>query len=172
MFLFACFAISAQDLSSDQSKKLEKKVEWLKTLAASSQIVEAVKSENAKPNPDYVKMDNSTWSSLTVLDAKVKYFSSNPVAEFLKSKKDDSVSEMFLNAKNGNKMAFLSKPTYFTHIGKSKHDEPMKNKVWTGKVEMDESTGSLNIQVAVPVLDEKSKEAIGVLTVGFAVSKL
>ena len=46
----------------------------------------------------------------------------------------------------------------------------MAGKTWQGAVEVDESTGTQQIQVAVPVMD--GGKAIGSLVVGFAVSKL
>jgi hypothetical protein len=46
----------------------------------------------------------------------------------------------------------------------------MSGKSWQGKVEVDESTGLQQVQVAVPVLD--NGQAIGSLVVGLSLSKL
>ena len=160
----------AADLSKEQSEALKKKVELVKKMAADAKIVEAVKAVNKTALADYKDMSQDKWKDLPVLDPKVRYFSKNPAAEYLKTAKDESMAEIFVSAADGTKVAFLSKTSNWSHKGKPKHDEPMAGKDWTGKVEIDESTGSQNIQIAVPVLD--GGKAIGSMVVGFAVSKL
>jgi hypothetical protein len=80
------------------------------------------------------------------------------------------VSEAFLSGADGFKVAFLSKPTNWSHKGKPKHDVPMTGKTWQGPVEVDESTGTQQVQVAVPVKD--GGKVIGSLVVGLSVDKL
>ena len=77
---------------------------------------------------------------------------------------------MFINAAEGYKVGFLAKTSFWNHKGKSKHDDPMSGKVWIGKIEVDDSSGTQQVQVAVPVLD--GDKPIGSLTVGFAIAKL
>lgn len=160
----------AEDLTKEQSDALAKEIEVVKQLAADPKVVEAVKAANATPLADYKDMNQDKWKELPVLDPKVRYFSKNPAGELLKSKKDDRITEMFVNAADGTKVAFLSKSTNWAHKGKPKHDEPMSGKTWQGKIEMDESTGLKSVQVSVPVLD--GGKAIGSFVAGFSITKL
>lgn len=80
------------------------------------------------------------------------------------------VTEIFVNAADGTKVAFLSKTSNWSHKGKPKHDDPMAGKTWQGSIEMDESTGLKSIQVAVPVMD--GGKAIGSMTIGYSITKL
>jgi hypothetical protein len=91
-------------------------------------------------------------------------------AEFLKSKKTEAISEAFVSDAQGNKVGFLAKTSNWNHKGKPKHDVPMTGKTWQGPVELDESTGLQQVQVAVPVLE--GDKPVGSLVVGLAVSKL
>ena len=115
-------------------------------------------------------MTQEKWKGASVLDPFVRSFTKNAAAEFLKAKRSESLSEAFLSGADGTKVAFLTKPTNWSHKGKAKHDEPMSGKVWQGAVEVDESTGQQQVQVGVPVLD--GEKPIGSLVVGFSVSKL
>jgi len=115
-------------------------------------------------------MTQDKWKDLPVLDPKVRYFSKNPLAEFLKTKKSEMVSEAFVNAADGTKVAFLAKTSNWSHKGKPKHDDPMAGKTWQGAVEVDESTGQKSVQVSVPVMD--GGKSIGSMTFGYSVSKL
>lgn len=171
--IISCLLMSqvyAEDLSKEQTAALEKSVDTLKQIAADPKIIEAVKAVNATALADYKDMSQDTWQNLAVLDPKVRYFSKNPAGDFLKSKKNDQVTEMFLNAADGTKVAFLSKTSGWSHKGKPKHDIPMSGKTWQGKIEMDESTGLKSVQVAIPVLD--GGKPIGSLVTGFSITKL
>jgi hypothetical protein len=170
LFLFLSFSIFSNELTKVQADVLKNKYSVIEAIAKDPQLVAAVKAVNTTPLAEYKEMTQEKWKELTVLDPKVRYFSKVPVAELLKSKKDDSMTEMFLNASDGTKVAFLSKTTNWSHKGKPKHDEPMNNKNWQGKVEVDESTGTLSIQISVPVLEDG--KPIDSLIVGFSVGKL
>jgi uncharacterized protein (DUF2147 family) len=178
MKLFLSFLLStlvfttvmADELTAEQQAALTKQVEVVKSLAADAKIVDAVKAANTTPLADYKDMTQDKWKDIPVLDPKVRYFSKTPAAELLKSKKNEMMTEAFVNAADGTKVAFLAKTSNWSHKGKPKHDDPMAGKTWQGKVEMDESTGLKSIQVAVPVLD--GGKAIGSMTVGFSVTKL
>lgn len=160
----------AEALTPEQTTALNKQVEEFKKVAADPKIVDAVKAVNTAALADYKDMSQDAWKAMPVLDPKVRYFSKNPAAEFLKTKKNDTVTEIFVNAADGTKVAFLSKTSNWSHKGKAKHDDPMAGKTWQGSIEMDESTGLKSIQVAVPVLD--GGKAIGSMTVGLSITKL
>lgn len=158
------------DLTADQKKALDKQIEVAKTWAGDAVVVSAVKAHNTTAPEAYKTMNQETWKALGVLDPKVRDLSKNAVAEFVKSKKSDVVSEVFVNAADGTKVALLSKTTSWSHATSGKHKDPMAGKTWIGEVELDESTGSQQIQIAVPVLD--GGKAIGSMVVGFSVAKL
>lgn len=146
---------------------MKKQVE---TWAADPAIVNAVKAYNTAPPADSAAMTQDKWKTLPILDPFVRSFSKNPAGEFLKGKKSEAVTEAFLSGADGNKVAFLAKPSSWSHKGKAKHDDPMAGKTWQGDVEVDESTGLQQLQVAVPVLD--GGKPIGSLVVGLSLSKL
>lgn len=161
-------SVFAQTLEPDQQAKLDAKVAELKAWSTAPAIVAAVKAHNAKPeHPDYT---NDSWKALTVLDPAVRAFQQNAASTWIKSKKGEAVTEAFVSGADGAKVAFLSKPSSWTHKGKPKHDKPMAGKNWQGEIEVDASTGARQIQVSVPVLD--GGKAIGSIVVGFSVAKL
>jgi hypothetical protein len=133
-------------------------------------VVGAVKAQNAALPADLAAINQEKWKALTILDPFVRSFGKNAAGEFLKGKKTEMVSEAFLSDATGVKVAFLSKPSSWSHKGKEKHDVPMTGKNWQGPVEVDESTGQQQVQVAVPVLD--GGKPIGSLVVGLRLSKL
>lgn len=164
---FVSFSI-AEPLNSEQKEKVTAKLEQLKLLGSDATVITEVKALTA--TPPLPGMTNEKWKSVTVIGPEVKTLSKNTLATYLKSKKDEAVSEMFVSDAAGNKIAFFSKPTSFCHKGKPKHDLPMTGKTWIGDVEIDESTGVQQVQVAFPVFD--GKNAIGSIVVGISLSKL
>jgi hypothetical protein len=105
-----------------------------------------------------------------MLSPDVKAFSKNDLASYLRTIKDATISEIFVSCADGTKAAFLSKTSNWSHKGKPKHDVPMSGKTWTGKPELDESTGVQQIQIGLPVLD--NGKPIGSIVVGLNLSKL
>ena len=176
VFMLAAAAVmlastaGAQGLDAALQAKLDSRVQTARLWAADPTIVAAVKALNANLPPEHAAMTEGKWVDLSVLDPFVRSFSKNDVATLLKAKKGDDVSEAFVSAANGTKVAFLAKTTSWSHKGKAKHDTPMTGKVWQGPVETDKSSGVQQIQVAVPVLD--GGKPIGSLVVGYAISKL
>ncbi len=150
--------------------KVSARVQAIRTWAADPVIVKAVKAANASMPAEYTGMTQEKWAKLSVLEPIVRDFTRNDAAAVLKSKRTDDVSEAFVSAAAGGKVAFLTKPTNWSHKGKPKHDVPMTGRIWQGQIETDESTGVQQIQVAVPVLD--GGKPIGSLVVGLAISKL
>jgi hypothetical protein len=161
---------AAAGLDPAMQAKLDAQVKVIQGWASDPAVVSAVKAQNAAPPAEFAAMTQEKWASLTVLDPFVRGFTKNAAGALLKAKKTDAVSEAFVCTADGRKVAFLTKPTSWSHKGKPKHDVPMGGKTWQGAVEVDESTGVQSIQIAVPVLD--GGKAIGSLVVGFAVAKL
>jgi hypothetical protein len=158
----------AEPLTSEQKEKVTAKLEQLKLLGTDATVIAEVKTLTA--NPPLPGMTNEKWKTVTVIGPEVKTLSKNTLATYLKTKKDDAISEMFVSDSAGNKIAFFSKTTSFCHKGKPKHDVPMTGKTWIGEVEVDESTGVQQVQVSFPVLD--GKKPIGSIVAGISIAKL
>jgi len=163
-------AAYAQTMNAAVQVKLDSRVQAIKAWAAEPAIVAAVKAINAGEPAENAAMTEDRWSMLSILDPFVRAFSRNDAAGVLKARRGAEVSEAFVSAANGDKVAFLAKTTSWCHKGKAKHDAPMAGKTWQGPLEVDKSSGVEQIQLSVPVLD--GGKPIGSLVVGFAISKL
>ena len=140
--------------------------------AADPVMVSAVKDQNGKGS--IPAMDNPKWKTTRRSDAIVKAFQENPAGKMLKAKLEAAggvYTEAFLNAAQGEKVAFVEKTTSYIHLGQPKFDVPFTSgKSWQGKPEFDESAQTYQLQISVPVLaDGKS---IGALVVGVSLAQL
>lgn len=169
-FCLVSVSFAAEALAPEVQAKVDAKAKALQPLGADPKVVAAVKEYNANPSADAKAMTNDKWKTLTVVDAFVRSLAKNALAEYLNSKKDDAIAEMFVSGADGGKVAFLAKTTSWNHTGKEKHDVPMTGKNWQGPVEVDESTGKQQLQVSFPVLDGSTP--IGSVVVGLSASKL
>lgn len=159
-----------QALTGDRKAKVEAKAQTLKSWGSDPAIVAAVKAHNSSPDPATKAMTNEKWASLTLLDPFVRSFGKNALGQHLKSKQSPEITECFVSGADGTKVAFLSKPTSWSHADKDKHRKPMTGSLWIGSAETDESSGQLQVQVGVPVMD--GGKAIGSIVIGLKVSEL
>lgn len=162
--------VVAEDIDKKVQEKIDAKVKEFQKWAAEKAVVDAVKAQNASASKEIQEMTQEKWKGLPLTDDFVKSFTKNAAAELLKSKKDAYVAEAFISDSAGRKVAFLAKTSNWSHAGKPKHDDPMKNKIWQGAVEVDESSGMQCVQVAVPILD--GDKPIGSLVVGINYTKI
>ena len=145
-------------------------------------LVGAVVEQNTKgPIAD---MTEAKWKETKRRSPLVEAFQTNPAASFLKKKVGETnglVSEAFLSAGKGEKVAFLEKTTSYIHKGKAKFDVPFTTKKnWQGEPSFDESTQTYSVQVSLVVLEPKKEGApadaernpIGVLTLGLNLTQL
>ncbi len=170
LMALAAGLLTAQSLPADLQAKVEARAKSLQSWSTDPQIVAAVKAYNASPSAEAKSMTNEKWTSLTLLDPTVRALAKSPLAEALRARKDDAVSECFVSGADGGKVAFLSKTTSWNHKGKPKHDVPMTGKAWFGPIEVDQSSGAQQVQVGLPVLD--GGQPIGSIVVGLSVAKL
>ena len=168
--VFALLAWSGAHADAQTQSKLTAISKQVKEWAADAAIVNAVKEQNAHKSAEHTAMTQESWSALTGVESVVRKFTQNPAADFLKSKRSEAVAEAFLSCADGTKVAFLAKPTNWSHKGKPKHEVPMNGRSWQGQPEVDASTGFEQIQISVPVLDDN--KPIGSLVVGLVVAKL
>lgn len=166
---FATLA-SGATLAPEQQAKVDAKLTELKALATAPEIVSAVKAQNATPSAEVTGMTEEKWKSLPMTDPFVRGLAKNEAANFLKSKKGEEIAEAFVSDADGRKVGLLAKTSSWSHKGKAKHDKPMAGQTWQGDVEVDESTGVQQVQVAVPVMD--GDKVVGSLVVGLRISKL
>ena len=138
--------------------------------AASPIVVDAVLAQNAKgPIPG---MDNAKWKTVPENDPIVLGFINNEAGRFLTAEMANTGGvcvSAFLNAAQGEKVAFTDKTGSYIHKGSDKFDVPFTTgKNWQGKPEMEDKV--YIIQISVPVLSEG--KPIGALVVDVDGSKL
>ena len=138
--------------------------------AASPVVVEAVLAQNAKgPIPG---MDNAKWKTVPENDPIVQGFINNEAGKFLTAEMANTGGvcvSAFLNAAQGEKVAFTDKTGSYIHKGSDKFDVPFTTgKNWQGKPELEGKV--YIIQISVPVLSEG--KPIGALVVDVDGSKL
>jgi hypothetical protein len=166
-----CLSTATQAADAETTKsKAATKAKQLAWMSTDPQVVAAVKAHNANPPAESKAMTQEKWKALPVLDPFVRGLSKNALAEHLKSKRDESWSELFVSGADGTKVALFNKTSNWSHKGKEKHDVPMQGKTWIGEPEVDASAGVEQIQIGLPVLD--GGKAIGSVVVGLSVSKL
>ena len=182
---FVAFVLAAAGHAQDADKKFEitpqvqQQIDgWKKTAtewAADAKVVAAVVDQNKKGPIE--GMDNKKWKTLRRHSPEVDAFTTNDAAKVIGEKAKATngvVSEAFLSAAKGEKVAFLEKTSSYLHAGSPKFDTPFtKLEGWQGKPEFDESSQTYAIQVSVPVLDSADpKKAIGVLVVGLNLTQM
>ena len=156
--------------TSDLNEKLKSQFELAEKIAADQEIIKAVLDYNANKNSNFNGLTNDKWKTLSVIDPLVKSISKGKTTVKLKSMINNNISEAFINSSNGDKVAFLTKTSFWNHKGKDKHEHPMKGKQWQGKPEWDDSTGVNQIQISVPIMS--NNKPIGSLILGVILSKL
>lgn len=174
LFAFSVLLLATPALAgtmpAELKAKVDAKLKQFQPLGTDPKVVAAVKEHNANPPAEAKTMTQDKWKAANVLDPFVRSLSKNALAEYLKTKRDDTVDELFVSGADGTKVALFNKTTNWSHKGKDKHDVPMKGQTWVGAVEMDQSSGLESVQIGLPVLD--GGKPIGSLVIGFAVSKL
>ncbi len=156
--------------------KIQEQITWqtwnANGWAASPVIVQAVLAQNQKgPIPG---MDNAKWKTVSESDPIVQGFINNEAARFLKeemAKTGGITTGAFLNAAQGEKVAFTDKTGSYIHKGSAKFDIPFTTgKSWQGPAELDDSGKVYEVQVAVPVQSEGKN--VGVLIIEINGTKL
>lgn len=163
-------AMSVFKVMEDIQEKITWQVWNANGWAASPIVVEAVLAQNKKgPIPG---MDNAKWKKVPGSDPIVQGFINNEAGKFLKAemaKTEGICVGAFLNAAQGEKVAFSDKTGSYIHKGSPKFDMPFATgKTWQGKPELEDKI--YVIQVSVPVLSEG--KSIGALVVEIDGSKL
>jgi len=172
LLVVAAAAHAAVEVTPGIQAELDRQKKIAAGWAADPVIVKAVAEQNAKG--PLAGMDNSKWKLVRRSDPIVRAFQSNPAGQFLRSKMEASgglITEAFLSAAQGEKVAFAEKTTSYIHKGMPKFDVPFTSRsAWQGRPEFDESAQTYQIQISVPVLVDG--QPAGVLVVGISLSQL
>ena len=173
ILLTAAAPAAALDLTPAVQAELDRLKQTAAEWAADPVIVGAVKAQNGKG--PVAGMDNAKWKSIRRSDPTIQAFVQSPAGQFLKGKiqaSSGTLDKAFLNAAQGEKVAFAEKTISYVHKGQEKFDAPMTTaKPWQmSKAWFDESLQGYAIQIAVPVLD--GDKVIGVLIASVPVAHL
>jgi len=163
-------AVRAASNDSALDLKIATQFDAIVRMAAEPEIVNAVLAQNRALPPAFAAMTQEKWAALDNLDPFVFQFKSNAVGKVLQKLPHPLTSEAFVNDAAGYKVGFLEKTTNWRHRGKPKHDQPMAGAIWRGPVELDASSGTKQVQVAVPILSDG--KPIGSLVVGLNIFEL
>ncbi len=164
------WAASVFEVMADIQERITWQVWNANGWAASPIVVDAVIAQNKKgPIPG---MDNAKWKTVPENDAIVQGFINNETGKFLQAelaKTEGVCVGAFLNAANGEKVAFSEKTGSYIHKGSAKFDAPFTTgKAWQGAAELEDKV--YIIQISVPVLSEG--KPIGALVVEIDGTKL
>src|SRR2546427_67791 len=172
LLVVAAAAHAAVEVTPGIQAELDRQKKIAAGWAADPVIVKAVAEQNAKG--PLAGMDNSKWKLVRRSDPLVRAFQSNPAGQFLRSKMEASgglITEAFVSAAQGEKVAFAEKTTSYIHKGMPKFDVPFTSRsAWQGRPEFDESAQTYQIQISVPVLVDG--QPAGALVVGISLSQL
>lgn len=172
--LFACAAVVGAgtfEITPAKQAEIDHQRDIIAKWAADPVIVDSVKDQNKKGA--IAGMNNAKWKTIRASEEVITAFQTNRAGSFLKAKMESSdglISEAFLSAAQGEKVAFIEKTSSYVHKGSPKFDVPMTGKSWQGKPEFDESSQTFAVQVSVPVFDAGSP--IGALVVGINLTRL
>ncbi len=162
---------SAARITPEIRTQLDSEKRTLAKWAADPVVVAAVKAQNAKGA--IPGMTNRKWHSLKPEDPTVQAFQKNSAGVWLTKKmaaSDGMAREAFVSGAQGEKAAFVEKPTNYIHMGEPKFDVPMTGHQWEGVPEFDKSSHSHSVQISTPVFDKG--KPIGVLTVGVSMKMM
>jgi hypothetical protein len=157
------------ELTNEDIKNLASAKEEIRKITVDPILISELRLFNAKMPEKFKGLNNEVWAKLLVRDARVQELASNKIAQVLKARKKNYMSEMFVSTNNGEKAGFLQKTSKWSHQGIDKHEKPMSGEEWLGKVEYDESAGVNQVQLGIPIKD--GLKVIGSLVVGVAIAK-
>jgi len=164
VLLATAVRLCAEGLNPAAQAKLDAIRDEVIAWAAEPVIVDAVIAQNTQMPAEFAEMNQAKWDELPPKAPLLRVFQINAAAVALQKHTKDRMTEAFLSDAQGRKIAFLAKTSSWSHQGKPKHEVPMSGKTWQGKLEVDQSAGTQQIQISVPVLSEG--HPIGSLVVG------
>lgn len=161
----------ANRITPEIQAALDQQAQVIAQWAANPVLINAVKAQNAKGPVDGVT--NAQWRKTPPETPLIQSFQKSPAGVWLAKKMAASngvIREAFLSGAQGEKVAFVEKPTLYLHKGDPKFEVPMTGKPWQGKPEWDKSSSAYSVQLTTPVLDRG--KPIGMLAVGVSMKAL
>jgi hypothetical protein len=162
--------------AADNNAKINKVVEYVKTLRTSPALVAAVAKQNSLgTNLDSVKAQHKLWLASPGIDDTMRELMESAAAKQMHgiAKSHPYILQMFLMDKQGATVAMTHKTTEYWHgerplFQKSFNDG--KGAVFVDQEKFDESTQAYLVQISVPIMN--AGKAVGALTVGIDIGKL
>ena len=154
--ILAVMAAQAFDMTPAAQAEIDRQKAAVVSWAAHPVVVAAVREQNSRG--PIAGMDNAKWKSVRRNDPIVQALASSPAARFLQTRIEGSggaLDKAFINAAQGEKVAFAEKTISYLHKGQEKFDAPMATgRPWQmAQPWFDESLQGYAIQVAAPVID-------------------
>jgi len=154
--ILAVMAAQAFDMTPAAQAEIDRQKAAVVSWAAHPVVVAAVRDQNSRG--PIAGMDNAKWKSVLRSDPIVQRLATSPAARFLQARIEGSgggLDKAFINAAQGEKVAFAEKTISYLHKGQEKFDAPMATgRPWQmAQPWFDESLQGYAIQVAAPVID-------------------
>ncbi|MGA8259497.1 MAG: PDC sensor domain-containing protein [Arenicellales bacterium] len=165
--------VSAQQKQVDREKVLERLQDKLRTVRHMSfhpVIVRAVRTQNnEKLTLDVIKQRDEQWQSTKTENALQREILHSEASQVLKTfvQGNPDFNEAFATDDQGANVAMYPTTSDYWQGDEDKWIKSFNNgngKLYIGKVQLDESTNTVAVQVSVPILDQG--KTIGVLVIG------
>lgn len=163
--------VEPPSFSEEVQAVLQKKTVAIDTLAARTEVVEAVQAANRQNDglsqADIRRLD-AQWQATEGVDDFIKPFITNGCAQTLIDFQDtlDGFAEIFVTDRHGLVVAETNKTSDYNQADEDWWTEAFadgRGRTYHGPLEYDESAQSEAISIYVPVRDPETKEAIGVV---------
>ena len=171
--ILAVMAAQAFEATPAVQAELDRQKAAVVAWASDPVVVAAVREQNSRG--PIAGMDNAKWKTIRRSDPVIQAMSTTPAALFLRKRIESSsgaLDKAFINAAQGEKVAFAEKTISYLHKGQEKFDAPMTTgRPWQmAQPWFDESLQGYAIQVAAPVLD--GGKVIGVIVASVPLAHL
>ena len=166
--------IKGEDFEITINELLDTRIKpWLKD----SQVIEAIKAQNTKfvdISPDQIKKLDQTWQeefksgNHSLIDSVLE----KPLSKYLKSIKEESYglyTEITVMDSRGLNVALSDKNTDYWQGDEPKYQETYQigpDAIHISELEFDQSTSKWQIQLSLPILNPKTQQLIGAVTIG------
>lgn len=165
---------AGSEIPPDELKAvLRTKINAVERLAANSEVIDAVRAQNAQRlSMQDIKKRDEEWQATKELTAFKKSLQENTAGEFLRQsvRRNPTYNEAFLADNQGANVAAFPATSDYWQGDEEKWTAAWNNgqgKVFIGPVKFDESSKSHAAQISAPVIDRG--QTIGVLVVGVTI---
>lgn len=152
-FIIATSTSVMAELSADTQSKVKVYQDKLANWAQDDDIINAIKSMNAK---SMNSMNNKDWKALSANDPIVEKYIINPAGKKLSTwQQDKSLGKLFIRDQKGNFVAGSKKPAIYNISDRPPFKNAIQGKPWNSKkAKEDPTTKRSSIQLSQPVISE------------------